>query len=119
MKGRASSAEAQRTTAAPTRLSPPRRDLLSIVGDTHAMVRGTPAPAAGENTETARRARADRVVEAGLSAACTASVILWRPALPPLLDVLLVLGGAVLAIDLARRELRTPSSVVPLACVIT
>ena len=56
--------------------------------------------------------------EAAASAGCTAVVILLRPHLPVLLSVALVFAGAVLAIDLARREHRSPSDVRPLAFVI-
>ena len=59
-----------------------------------------------------------RVLEAGLSAGCTAAVIVWRPSLPALLSALLVFAAAILAIDLARREYHAPSAIAPIACVI-
>ena len=45
-------------------------------------------------------------------------MIVWRPHLPVLASATLVLAASVLAIHLARRELRSPSNVVPFACVI-
>jgi hypothetical protein len=62
--------------------------------------------------------RSGRVYEAACSAGCTAAVILLRPRMPVLVSVALVFGGAVLAIDLARREHRDPSDMRPLAFVI-
>lgn len=60
----------------------------------------------------------NRVLEASLSAACTAAVIVWRPTLPVLVSAFLVFVAAVLAIDLARREHLAPSPVAPIAFVI-
>jgi alpha-1,6-mannosyltransferase len=60
----------------------------------------------------------NRVLEAGLSAGCTAVVIVWRPSLPVLVSAFLVFVAAVLAMDLARREHHAPSPVAPIACVI-
>ena len=65
-----------------------------------------------------RPLRLARTFEAGASAACTASVIVWRFELPALVPALLAFAAAVLTIDLARREHAEPSSITPTVVVI-
>jgi alpha-1,6-mannosyltransferase len=59
-----------------------------------------------------------RALEAAVCASATAVVIAWRPELPVLLSAALVLGAAMLAIDLAHREHETPSSALPFVFAI-
>ena len=65
------------------------------------------------NEPAMRPFRLARAFQAAASAACTASVIVWRPELPGLVPALLAFGAAALTIDLARREHAEPSAIMP------